>query len=578
MKKTIKRTFPIVLALLFLFGFTLLPALGTIYSDSAITAYANKDIDDNNNSESIDNNVNIAANNESIDAGTTPDTDKIRQEIENKTTSYNSILTQFEAAKINYENAKRLFEESEEAYNTTKTAYEKLADDYVNDVKGVKYEDVKAAYKAFESAYDISLKAQTEAQELLETATDLYNTLTILYNEINNLVKLFNEAADEEYDNAIQEHLDNFKEAMQQYLQDKKEYSEKKTAYNAEFKESMKAYKELLNVYKDEMTAYETALSEWEIVMAEYEKLGQGMVFIPGSQLLKNNAGNSAMIRSCKSANAHENGNQSKINPNDRGIKLTEGLFVIAYQGSKQWIIRVDESALGTEFILWAHGNNLKEYLNVLFNDPGEYLIGGTNGMNHLFVVAYGVNPGDKPAESDAEKPVKPTYDFDRFTGERPELTDNEPIKKTIDGLDYLVWNDELGEIVWAELVMDKNPDSSSDTSNRTDNNSGSSGRGLTSTGSPSVETAVFEDVPTPLANFDQPANDIIIIDEKIPMTDFSPVEIEDETIPLVGMPQTGTDNSLLSWFIGLFLSMAMAYVMISDINRRKKEAFDEAR
>ena len=124
------------------------------------------------------------------------------------------------------------------------------------------------------------------------------------------------------------------------------------------------------------------------------------------------------------------------------------------------------------------------------------------------------------------------------------------------------------------------NKEPGDETGNETGNTGDTGGRGLVSTGTADV---VINDELTPLANIqipDEPAPlaDIQIMDEETPLAAMPSVEIEDGNVPLAEMPQTGADNSMTTWIIGLFLSMAMTFVLLTEINRRKRVTLDGPR
>jgi hypothetical protein len=78
-----------------------------------------------------------------------------------------------------------------------------------------------------------------------------------------------------------------------------------------------------------------------------------------------------------------------KINPNSGTHNLAPGLTVTTASGSEQWVIEVSDEAIGVSYVLWAHGNNMGEYIFVKFEKTGNYSIGNSNGMNHLALIKY---------------------------------------------------------------------------------------------------------------------------------------------------------------------------------------------
>ena len=551
MKKTLKRTFSFVLTLMFLLGFTTLSSFETIRFDNINAAYANEELNvDEGGGESGDESGN----------GTEKTLDEIYDEIRAKIAIYELKLESFEEAKVTYENAKYIYEELEVEYNAAIEAYLKIADEYENGKVGVKYSDVKEAHEAFVITHNNANEALIAAQELLDTAVALLESLSELYNEITALV----ETADGEFCEAMKhykEAIEEYRAAMQQYKQEKKEYREKKAAY----KQAMREYEEAMAEYLDK-------LADWENEKALYDAMGTGMAFTPGSKLLENNTG-TADISSYVPKNASANGNKGKINPNSGRVTLANGLYVITKNGSNQWIIEVEEAALKIEFILWAHGNTGKEFIKVTFYDTGEYNIGNDNGMNHLYLVASGVNPGEKPEKPDN----KPNKDFGKFPGPRPELTDKKPIKIKFGLIEVEIWTDELGNIIWVELIEEKttggepgdpsDPGGSGNTDNP-GNPGGSTGRGITSTGdsSSSSRDAPVELVRTAILP------DTTIIDTNVPLA-FEPVfEVTEEVLPLAHMPKTDANSDLIPWVTGLLVSMAMTFILLTRINRTRRE------
>lgn len=81
------------------------------------------------------------------------------------------------------------------------------------------------------------------------------------------------------------------------------------------------------------------------------------------------------------------NGKYQKVNPNSGKNNLAPGLSVITNKGSQQWVLVVEEEAVGKEFILWAQSSGIGEYIFVTFDRPGSYEIGNIKGMQHLALV-----------------------------------------------------------------------------------------------------------------------------------------------------------------------------------------------
>ncbi|MCL2766315.1 MAG: hypothetical protein FWD21_01350 [Peptococcaceae bacterium] len=112
-------------------------------------------------------------------------------------------------------------------------------------------------------------------------------------------------------------------------------------------------------------------------------------------------------------------------------------------------------------------------------------------------------------------------------------------------------------------------------TNNPGNNGSGGSSRGIVSTPvSQSADTVDIINAPTPLANvLGTPVIDEVIevIDEEPPLASIAltTTEIADEEVPLAEMPQTGENNSLVSWIIGLFVSILLALALVSGIRKQ---------
>lgn len=85
--------------------------------------------------------------------------------------------------------------------------------------------------------------------------------------------------------------------------------------------------------------------------------------------------------------NNSANGKYQKVNPNSGKNNLAPGLSVITNKGSEQWVLVVEEEAVGKEFVFWAQSSGIGEYIFVTFNSPGNYDIGNIKGMQHLALV-----------------------------------------------------------------------------------------------------------------------------------------------------------------------------------------------
>ena len=106
----------------------------------------------------------------------------------------------------------------------------------------------------------------------------------------------------------------------------------------------------------------------------------------------------------------------------------------------------------------------------------------------------------------------------------------------------------------------DDDADGDADTGDNGYNGGGS--RGIVSTSSNSGGAVEIADAPTPLTT---------IYEEAPPLVSAPSVvsDIEEEIVPLAEMPQTGTDNSLIPWIIGMFASMIMGFVLLRGIRKQ---------
>ena len=386
---------------------------------------------------------------------------EVKGSIDGKIEGFYSLLGDFNTAKglldeanADVDEANAVFEEVNAEYEellaeyeTLKAVYENLKKDY-EDGGDASYEDVmeargaaedalelaEAAFAAAKEALDDAMDAHEAAAEAWGAANDILSVMAALLEEISGDIIYYNgliEAENEEIDEENAAAWAGYWDEMKAFAQQMADYLSAEAAKVAEYTKAVVKYNRELKVYNADYAEYLADLGEYEAMLSAHEdwlrekELSEaGMSFKAGSKLLADNG--TADVASYEPGKNNANGNKGKLNPNDGDVILAEGLFVTSIQGSKQWAIRVEAEAVGEEFIFWAHGNVAGEFIKVTFKETGIYLIGTSNGMNHLYLVgALGSEPivPNEPVEpGKPETPVKPTPGIPpKFTVEMPD-------------------------------------------------------------------------------------------------------------------------------------------------------------
>ena len=407
---------------------------------------------------------------------------EIKGSIDGKIENFNSLKASFDSAKaqldaanaaveeanIIFDEANAGYEELLAEYETLKAVYENLKEDY-EDGGDASYEDVmearaaaedalelaEAAFAVAKSALDDAAEAHEAASEAWGAANDILSAMAALLEEISGDIIGYNEMIDAENEEIDEENAAawaSYWDEMKAFAQEMADYLSVEAAKVAEYAKAVRMYNRELKAYNAEYAAYMIALGEYEAMvdahtdwLREKELSGSGMSFKAGSKLLASNG--TADVASYEPGNNSANGNKGKINPNAGEVKLAEGLYVISIQGSKQWAIRVEAEALEREFIFWAHGNVAGEFIKVTFYNTGTYLIGTSNGMNHLYMVG---NLGSEPiVPEEPIEPEKPEAPEKPVPGNPPKFTAEMP--ECIPGLEKFIAQlgmPELGEVV----------------------------------------------------------------------------------------------------------------------------------
>ena len=159
-------------------------------------------------------------------------------------------------------------------------------------------------------------------------------------------------------------------------------------------------------------------------------------------------------------------------------------------------------------------------------------------GEEENLVITYTITP----SEGDLAEPLKNDASAD---GRGVET------KKTVTGGDA--------------VTITGTPKSEEPPTNPTTPPTGGGSRGIVPTGGGSSATEI-NDSPAPLAMSPEP---VWLFDEDVPLANIEDMEIPEEIVPLAGMPQTGADNSLAPWLIGMFASMIVGCAAIRGIRKQ---------
>ena len=495
---------------------------------------------------------------------------------------YNTLKGEFDTLNGDYEMLKADYDKDNATYEQVVAA--EAAASAARQAADTALAAAQAAYDDAQAALDAADAALTEALDALKAVNDILDEMTLLFHEINSDIADYEYAAmmeNEEIDMANAQAWADYRSDMIAYARQMAGYLRDAAVEAARFARAMTEYNGKLDEYNNLMDEYNAAYAawlpqnaahqSWLAGKAAYDSLAN-MGFSSGSKLLQSNG--TASVASYEPGNNSANGGP-KINPNEGGVRLAEGLYVASLHGSDQWVIRVEETALNKEFIFWAHGNVAGEYIKVTFTATGDYNIGTSNGMNHLSLYE---SPGAEPANP--EEPTLPTEPV------KPSL--NLPDCPARPGMPACIPGWEMfGELALPELG----------TPNRTGEMAQLSGLASLSELPGQRTQQERPNPPSPPDPKDPPEPPVVrnvateetevlgyleIEEEYIPLAMYEDeddvwkeeeFEITDEEAPLGQMPQTGVGSSQTLWILSLCSALLAGIMGIAIKLTKKSEA-----
>ena len=524
-------------------------------------------------------------------------------------------------------------------YEALLDAYENLKEDYANGAAGVTYEDLAASYGAAKAAYDAvqtyydaaqaafgaAMTARDAADEAWMAANDILDKMTSLFGEIVGLIADYDAAAAKEADAAYADELADYWLAMKDYSNALAKYVKNSALEIAKYNKAIKAYEHEMEIWNAKKAAYQAYLDA-DIQYKNYEDGKNSSDNVTEPSWFKN-AGvkytlkkdivfsNGAAVLTSSGKIDDNQGNRSgeyQVGDNSRtklNNALPNGVSVgIGDFTQSKIVFTVSGNATPGYLDIWQLGQNDGLQLVRILIIPGQNvtlpkLDSGNGGTAAIvlggFTPAAGkpdavCKPGPKPKKPacvelspfDKKLPVKPGY--------VPEWEQISPPNVFDPNLDE---SGAIGELRWLDKLsgLPEKPDSGNKTVNNNKSNTGNksnnskpgaiepiAGVNLDAPDStPAAIDIVPDEIPLGAPVFEDVEDEPVIEPDDAAPEAPAPEKADDEItiepnpVPLARMPQTGVNDSLIFWVLGLIGSILLVFCSAYAIRRRNRASIN---